>query len=229
MKTPTAPPFPVTAVVFDMDGLLVDTEAAYFQAMRQAADELGRALSLDDFRCFVGRPSEASDAEAMRIFGPNFPLDRFNARTDELVQAIISGGLSLKPGVIELLDYLDEIGLPRAIATSSSHRAVEAHLGWSGLAPRFDAIIARGDYVHGKPHPDPYLKAAETLRVDPRGCLALEDSHNGIRSAAAAGMMSIMVPDMLEATAEMIHLCIEIAGDLHTVRAMLEVSWTGRK
>lgn len=128
----------------------------------------------------------------------------------------------LKPGVVELLDRLDRLGLPRAIATSSARPNVARNLDRFGLAHRFDAILAAGDYAHGKPHPAPYLAAALALRVAPSDCLALEDSHNGVRSAAAAGMMTIMVPDLLEATDEIAALAIHVAQDLHEVERLLD-------
>jgi beta-phosphoglucomutase-like phosphatase (HAD superfamily) len=116
---------------------------------------------------------------------------------------------------------LDAAGLPRAIATSSSLESVHASLGPHSLVDRFDALITRDVQTRGKPHPEPFLKAAEALGVDPADCLALEDSHNGVRAAAAAGMMTIMVPDMLDPTEEMQSLCVRIARDLHEVRELL--------
>jgi beta-phosphoglucomutase-like phosphatase (HAD superfamily) len=89
---------------------------------------------------------------------------------------------------------------------------------------RFDQIICRGDYENGKPAPDPFLKAAERLGVEPRSCLALEDSHVGVRSAAAAGMMTVMVPDLLEPTEELRALCVLVARDLHQVRDLILAS-----
>ena len=86
---------------------------------------------------------------------------------------------------------------------------------------RFHAIVARGDCTHGKPAPEPYLNAAAALSVEPAFCLALEDSHNGVRSAHAAGMMTIMIPDMLAPTEEMHAKCVRIADSLHDVAALL--------
>jgi HAD superfamily hydrolase (TIGR01509 family) len=128
--------------------------------------------------------------------------------------------------VVEVLDELDRLGLPRGIATSSRHQDVEHHIGHHGLRERFHPVVAHGDYARGKPAPDPYLTAAERLGVAPEDCLALEDSHNGVRAAAAAGMMTIMVPDLLEPTAEMRDLCIRIARDLHEVRELLSAQAT---
>jgi beta-phosphoglucomutase-like phosphatase (HAD superfamily) len=120
------------------------------------------------------------------------------------------------------------MNIPRAVATSSGHGAVERQLGPAGLIPRFQAIVAAGDYARGKPHPDPFLAAAARLDVDPTDCLALEDSHNGVRAAHAAGMMTIMVPDLLEATDEIGALCVAVARSLHDVRALVAAAtWPG--
>ena len=128
----------------------------------------------------------------------------------------------MKPGAVELLDHLDARQAPRAIATSSSHGAVQRTLGPSGILPRFHAVVAAGDYARGKPNPDPFLTAADRLGVAPEACLALEDSHNGVRAAHAAGMMTVMVPDLLPATDEMRELCLTIATSLHEVRGLLD-------
>jgi beta-phosphoglucomutase-like phosphatase (HAD superfamily) len=113
------------------------------------------------------------------------------------------------------------VGLPRAIATSSSHASVERHLAPSGLLKRFGAVVAAGDYVRGKPHPDPFLTAAGRLGVAPADCLALEDSHNGVRAASAAGMMTVMVPDLLPATREMRRLTVAVCANLHDAVELL--------
>lgn len=212
-------PRPVHAVVFDMDGLLVDTEVVYHDAMAAVAEDMGHPMSLDVFHAMIGLPDNTDLLTGH--YGADFPVAAFNARVLELAEEMILAGVALKAGVLEILDRLDELALPRAIATSSSHRAVASHLGGSGIIPRFHTIVAKGDYARGKPAPDPYLTAASRLGIDPGLCLALEDSHNGVRAAASAGMMTIMVPDMLAPTTEMHELCVRIAEDLHEVRGLL--------
>jgi HAD superfamily hydrolase (TIGR01509 family) len=209
------------AVVFDMDGLLCDTEVVYRDTMMSVATALGHHMPLSFFLSLVGLPSGTGDLKIIDHYGKDFPFAEFDRRVSALVVEACEVGIALKPGVTELLDHLDQLSVPRAIATSSSHRSVGLHLGKSGILPRFHAVVAKGDYAKGKPNPDPFLRAAERLGVAPEHCLALEDSHNGVRAAAAAGMMTVMVPDLLEATEEMHSLCAAVATDLNDVRRWL--------
>jgi HAD superfamily hydrolase (TIGR01509 family) len=217
-------PRPIRAVVFDMDGLLVDTETQFQRLMMEAAAARGAHLPFEVFKRMVGLPSAESDAIARAHFGPTFPLKEWLADVIARAHAEREVGIALKAGVEELLDHLDEASVPRAIATSSSHSAVQITLGPTGILPRFDVVIAAGDYARGKPNPDPFLAAAKRLDVAPEHCLALEDSHNGVRAAHAAGMMTVMVPDLLEATDEMREKCLAIAATLHHVREMIEAA-----
>ena len=215
-------PRQVKAVVFDMDGLLVDTETVIYRAMRQASEGIGAELPLAVFQRMVGLQDAASDLIVVEHFGEGFDLDAWSNSVRAHAHVAQAAGVALKAGVIEILDYVGAAGLPCAIATSSSRASVDRHLGHHGLLERFDALVTRDVQTRGKPHPEPYLKAAELLGVAAADCLALEDSHNGVRSASSAGMMTIMVPDMLDPTQEMQNLCVRIARDLHEVRELLE-------
>ncbi|HLI67040.1 MAG TPA: HAD family phosphatase [Caulobacteraceae bacterium] len=217
-------PRPVKAVVFDMDGLLINSEVIVRDAMMAVAREMGAELPNEVFVRMVGLTYAASDAVAQAHFGPDFPLEAFNAAVWKRAEQAFEAEDILKAGVREIVDHLEAAGIPRAVCTSSSHETVRRHLAPSGLYDRFQAIVARGDYAHGKPSPDPYLLAAERLGVAPADCLALEDSHNGVRAAHAAGAMTIMVPDLLDPTPEMRRLCIAIAESLHDVREALAAS-----
>jgi beta-phosphoglucomutase-like phosphatase (HAD superfamily) len=217
MKLPRMP----AAVVFDMDGLLFDTEVLYQEAIQLAAAEGGHEVAIDVFNRTVGFPSAESRALLLSHFGETFPVDEFQETWVRHFWVIAETRLALKLGALELLDTLDQFRLPRAIATSSSRRTVERHLTAHNLMRRFAEIVGHGDYERGKPAPDPFLKAAERLGVEPQLCLALEDSHNGVRSASSAGMMTIMVPDLLEPTDEIRGLCTFVVRDLHEVRGLL--------
>ena len=216
MKLPRRP----AAVVFDMDGLLFDTETLYQDAILLAAAEKGHEVAPGFFTQTIGLPWAQCRALLLSQFGETFAVDEFQEAWGRHFWMIAETRLLLKMGALELLDMLDQFRLPRAIATSSSRRTVERHLTAHNLMERFDAIIGHGDYERGKPAPDPFLKAAERLGVEPHLCLALEDSHNGVRSASSAGMMTIMVPDLLEPTDEIRGLCTFVVRDLREVRAL---------
>ncbi|MDB5432147.1 MAG: family hydrolase [Caulobacter sp.] len=224
MALPRAP----LAVVFDMDGLIFDSESLYRDAMVAAAAVRGHDMPLPLFLSMVGLPGADSRAVMLGHFGPDFDVDAFWAASSEHFYEMAKSQLALKTGVVELLDTLDALNLPRAIATSSRHQDAEHHLAHAGIRERFHAVIAQGDYANGKPAPDPFLAAAERLGVSPENCLALEDSHNGVRAAASAGMMTIMVPDLLSPTEEIEALCRHIAADLHEVEVLVREAWRDR-
>ena len=214
-------PRPPQAVIFDMDGLIFDTERLYRDAMTVVAEHHGRELPLHVFTSMIGGTGESTLRTLADHFGPDFDLDTYMAATWTHFHEMAEADLALKAGVAELLDLLDLRHMPRAIATSSQRDIVDHHLAAHDLAGRFDTVVAHGDYARGKPNPDPYLEAARRLGVAPELCLALEDSHNGVRAASSAGMMTIMVPDLLDPTEEMHTLCVRIARDLHEVCDLL--------
>ena len=213
----------VKAVVFDMDGLLVDTEVLYCEALTAEAAAMGYELPVEVLKRMIGHTWAGGSAGVLKDhFGEAFDTDALRDGSIARFYELAEGGVSLKAGVREVLEVLVARKIPRAIATSSRRTEVEHHIGHHGLLDSFQAIVASGDYPRPKPNPDPYLLAAERLGVDPAACLALEDSHNGVRAAHAAGMMTIMVPDILDPTEEMHSLCVRIARDLHEVRGLLE-------
>jgi HAD superfamily hydrolase (TIGR01509 family) len=220
MRGMTLPRLP-RAVVFDMDGLIIDTESLYREALRAVMAADGHEMTDELYGRTIGLTREATHILLSAHFGSGFDFERCWQASSVRFHELAETQLCLKAGVVELLDHLDEIRLPRAVATSSSHRSAQRHLGRHGVLGRFDTVVAHGDYARGKPDPDPFLLAAERLKVAPGDCLALEDSHNGIRAAAAAGMMTVMVPDLLAPTAEIEELCVRIARDLHEVRELL--------
>lgn len=217
-------PRPVAAVVFDMDGLLFDSERLHARAALAAAAEVGCPLEMEVFVKLLG------STEARRIlsnqYGESYPFDELRAAWGRQFRRMAETELELKAGAFELLDLLDRLGLPRAIATSSSHATVGHHLARHGLGERFHHVVAAGDYANSKPAPDPFLAAATRLNVDPLDCLALEDSPNGVRSAASAGMMTVMVPDLVQPTEDIRALCVAVTGSLLDVSKLVLASRT---
>ena len=208
---------PVEAVIFDMDGTLIDSESVYIAAMQDAAGTLGLALPLDLCHAMVGVPSHECNLMLQEHYGPGFDLTVFRGHFSKSVQRQMSERVPMKPGVVELLDFLRDRGLPLAIATSAGRATAERNLGRAGLLDRFDALATRDDVEHPKPAPDLYLEAAKRLGVAPERCVAFEDSSIGIIAAHAAGMRAVMVLDILPPTEEARAKCFHIAQDLHEV------------
>ena len=217
-----APP-PIEAVIFDMDGLLLDSETLSMEASGTAGAALGADMPASFCLGMIGNSVDLCRAMIRERYGDGFPLDRYFALHGEHLDALVaSGRLALKGGVAALLDVLDRRGLPCAVATSSGrHRALH-HLHQAGIAGRFGRIVTRDDVTRGKPDPEPYLAAAAGLGVPPAACLALEDSHTGVRAAHAAGMRVVMVPDLLQPTAEMHRKAHRIVRSLHEVIGILD-------
>lgn len=210
-------PHPLKAVVFDLDGTLIDSEALVKDAHFSACAELGVTMTDAQFLSLVGMHREANDAQLKAMYGEDFPLETFIALTRTHVGDRVA---PLKPGALELMDVLDALGLPFGLATSSRRPWVDKHFSAHGLEPRFRAVVTRQDCVEGKPHPEPYLNASRLLGAASQNVLALEDSHAGVRSAHAAGCMTVMIPDLLTPDEEM-HAKARVLASLHEVRALL--------
>ncbi len=210
------------AVVSDMDGLLLDSERLMQGAILESSAFHGFPMDEALFLSLVGVPVDGNRRQLLEAFGNAFPFDAYLSRYRATVLAEIArNGLPLKPGAAGLLREVKAAGLPLAIATSTGRQRAEEHLAHAGFLPMLDALVTRDDVENPKPHPEPYLLAAERLGVDPAHCLALEDSPTGVRSAAAAGMQVVMVPDLLPATDELRLLVRAVADDLETVRDWL--------
>lgn len=215
-------PHKPAAVIFDMDGLLFNSEELSFESAVSAAGHLGHVIEWELFKTLVGRQWPDIRTRLLEGLSSDFPADEFRTIWLSHYDALLDLRLNIKPGVVEILDLLDRFSIPRAIATSSIREKVDRKISAFGITHRFDAIVAQGDYANGKPAPDPFLTAATRLGIDPNECLALEDSHNGIRSAHAAGMMAVMVPDLLDPSDEIRPFCTAVAHDLHEVAKMIE-------
>jgi HAD superfamily hydrolase (TIGR01509 family) len=209
------------AVIFDMDGLMLDTESIYHVAWQRAASELGYDMSDEMYVQFVGRPINECTSMLMDIYGDQFPLDAFLKRGADICrQHIATYGIAYKPGLGELLDFLERIPMRLAVATSSNRRHTLHCLG--DLAQRFEVIVTGDEVAQGKPAPDIYMLAAQRLNVLPAECLVLEDSAAGVQAAHAALMRVILVPDLKPPSAQASTQATCICASLHEVRALLQ-------
>jgi HAD superfamily hydrolase (TIGR01509 family) len=212
---------PVEAVLFDMDGLLLDTEVIYTEALQAAAIAVGREMPLDFCHSMIGVPGHECTLMIADYYGAGFSIEEFRQHFSVHLQRRVETGIPHKPGVVELLDFLAGRGLPLAVATSSGRKTAEHHLGKAGLLGRFAALATRDDIERPKPHPDVYLEAARRLGVAPERCLAFEDSNIGLAAAHAAGTMAFMVPDLLQPLPESRARCVDVLPDLHAALKLL--------
>ena len=214
-------PVAVRAVIFDMDGLMFDTErparGAWFRAM------LERGYALDDgvYLKVIGRTSLATRAIFIEAFGPDLPIDAIESSATRHLRDLIEPTPPIKPGLLELLDFIDELGLIMAVASSTARAEVTRRLNACRLERRFSAVVAGDDVSAGKPAPDLFFRASELLRVPPAECVVLEDSHVGIEAAAAAGMTPMMIPDMVEPSARCRGLAACVVSSLSDVGQVL--------
>jgi HAD superfamily hydrolase (TIGR01509 family) len=212
----------ITAVIFDMDGLMFDTERISTPAWQKAGADLGYTIPESLILSTVGVGGSETRAIHMNHFGPAYPYAEINERKKEnLREHLDRHGMPCKPGLVELLDYLDEIKMPAAIATSSARPVVSLYLEKAGLTDRFAHVICGDEVTHSKPAPDIFLAAARNLGMSPGECLVLEDSENGIRAASAAGAIPVLVPDLREVPLAVRKLAFLEFETLHEVRDYL--------
>lgn len=204
------------AVIFDMDGLMLDTEPIYRAAWQQAAARVGHEISDALYATFVGRRVPDCEALLLQKFGVAFPMVEFQNHAREVCSALMENGIPYKPGLQQLLEFLEERRVPRAVATSTARGTALRCLG--DLAPRFHALATGEEVANGKPAPDIFLLAAQRLNIEPSRCLVLEDSVSGTQAGLAAGMRVIVVPDLVEPAPQASHIC----QSLQEVRFLLE-------
>ncbi len=209
---------PIHAVIFDMDGLLLDSERVSYACGREACEALGLPWREETALAMIGRNARDNALLLEGLFGDPRHVDAHAAEFARRYEALIAAGaIPLKPGVTELLDLLDRLALPRAVATSTSHARAQFKLERVGLAARMHAVIGGDQVPQGKPAPDIFLAAAARLGIAPANCLALEDSNAGARAALAAGMQVRMVPDLLAPDADVIAAGARIVPSLFSV------------
>lgn len=216
--TPKPPLRPFSAVVFDMDGTLLDTELVFREIVFDVATGLGFEMTDPIHLSMVGSSHEATNALLVEAYGVSFPYTLFDEQCRAKMRVRMEQQVPVKAGVHELLTELRARRIPTAVATSSRSAHALAHLSAAGILSSFDAVVTRDDVVNPKPHPEPYLLATGRLGFDPATCLAVEDSHTGVRAAAAAGLQTIMVPDLVHPSDEIIRLCT-VMDSLHDLRA----------
>lgn len=213
----------IKAVIFDMDGLILDTEKLLVKYWCQAANEAGFSMQREHALNIRSLARKFAIPYLQGLFGGDFDYVKIRSRRMELMaQHLSEHGLETKPGITQLLDFLDEKKIPAAIATATDIQRTEDYLGRVGLLGRFSRIVCAAMVESGKPKPDIYLYAAQQLGLPPEECMALEDSPNGVRSASSAGCVTVMVPDLTQPDEELMGLIFAKADTLADLPAIIE-------
>ena len=207
----------IRAVIFDMDGLLMDSEGVGLEVLHECAMRQGIDIPLDRIRQTLGSSAPAITEFYLQFYptldAPQLFQD-FRAAMHELAR---QGKIPLKKGARELLVCLRERGIPCAVASSSSLQSIRVYLENAGVLGDFAALISCGQGIASKPAPDIFLTAAEALHAAPESCLVLEDSINGVKAGRAAGMTVFMIPDLIPYTDDLAPYCDAVLPDLAAV------------
>lgn len=210
------------AIIFDMDGLMVDTEPIYKDALQNSARSFGYELDDAFYFTLTGRPHNVIREMIHEHLGNSFPIDEFwSYWPGVFTSRIETYGLHQKPGLLELLSYIKQHNLPAAVATSSNRSQAEFCLSAAEISFPFSTIVTGDQITNGKPAPDIYLKAARELNISPRHAIALEDSDNGIKAAYHAGMTPIMIPDMKQPGDEVKEIAHAVLPNLNEARTFI--------
>ena len=208
----------IKAVIFDMDGILIDTEKWLNVYWQQAAKESGFEVTREDGLAIRSLAGKYAGPYLRGIFGESFDYEAIRERRKELMREHIARyGIEKKPGVDDILSYLAEKNMKRAVATATDPERTKQYLTQIGIYDKFDKIVSATTVENGKPQPDVYLYACEQIGEKPEDCIAVEDSPNGILSAYRAGLSVVMVPDLTEPdeeTAKMLYARIDTVSGL---------------
>lgn len=202
-------------VIFDMDGLMLDTEKLLLRFWCEAAAEMGYTMEKKHVLSIRSLDAKYAEPKLQGYFGAEFNYQKIRARRKELMNSYIEEhGIETKQGVRELLVFLKEHGYKTSVATATDLERTERYLKSVDLLQYFDKIVCASMVENGKPEPDIYLRAAKELELLPKNCIALEDSPNGILSAYRAGCMPVMVPDLDEPSEEIRKLLFGLEENL---------------
>ena len=185
---------PPRAVVFDMDGLMFNSEDVYQEVGTELMRRRGCEYTRELCDAIMGRPPRDCFETMIQYHGLDERWEVMAAESEEIFISLLDGWLAPMPGLLQLLDALESAGIPKSICTSSSRRLLHECVSRFRMEPRFRFMLASEDITHGKPHPEVYLKAAERFGIQPGEMVVLEDSQAGCRSGAAAGATVVAVP-----------------------------------
>ncbi len=184
----------IQAVVFDLDGLMFNTEEIYQDVGSELLRRRGKSFEADLMDAMMGRPARVALQIMIDHHQLETDVESLSAESSETFMELLEGRIAPMPGLVDLLHALEAANIPKSIATSSSRHFVLHVLDRFGYQPRFEFVLSCDDVTHGKPNPEVYLAAAERFGIVPGQMLVLEDSQNGCRAASSAGAVTVAVP-----------------------------------
>lgn len=212
----------VELVIFDMDGLMFDTERIYYKAWQEASKAHGYEMTWEVYTQIVARNSRYIEKVLKEIFGADLPYQAVEKMKRELSNEMVaSEGIQIKKGLLELLDALEAKGIKKAVATSSQREKALHYLSLAGIKERFDDIICGDEVMESKPNPEIFVKVGARLGANPAHTLVLEDSRLGLEAGKRAGMMTVLIPDLVTPDEEMKGNANYILSALDEVIALL--------
>lgn len=211
------------AAIFDMDGLLLDTERLCMRVFSEACATVGLPFYQEVYLNIIGRNAAGIEPILRGAYGDDLPM--VHAEWRKQYDAITHyQAIDVKEGVVELLQWLKANNIPTVVATSTHHDLAKIKLNLAGLDVYFDQLTCGNEVSHGKPNPEIYLLAAERLGIDPKQCLAFEDSNNGVLAAVNAGMQAYQIPDLVQPSDDIVALGHKIRPSLSAVLEELKAN-----
>ena len=213
----------IELVIFDMDGLILDTEKLYLEFGLEVFRNFGHNITEEAILGTVGLNDESTKAYYTEYLGKPVNFEEVFQEIDKkLLSASINKEIGIKNCFFDLADYLEKNNIKKVVATSSKREKAEYMLKNAGIFDRFDFLVCGDEVLNGKPDPEIFLKAAEKLKADVKNTMVLEDSYNGLRAAKSAGMIPVMIPDLLKANEEITKIIYRETKDLNGVVKILK-------
>jgi len=211
----------IKAIIFDMDGLMFDSERLTMEAIKKVGQTYQYAIKDEHIHEIIGTNQKFAKTRLHERFGEDFPFeDIMKQKKIDLLEYYQTEGVPKKEGLVELLEFLKEKKLALAVATSSYRESAAFILKKAEVFPYFDAIVCGDEVINSKPEPEIFLKAASTLGVSPEECIVLEDSENGLIAAQKAGIRSIFVKDLVTPKDEVL---AKVYKQVNTLRDVIEI------